>query len=169
MQRDIQLDRPAAYSSQPLAEGLRPNQAGTVAFHLLEPRAEPAAPEPSAPLICSCNQPRARRQSRVTVSGDTLSTAAVSCTFNPPKYRSSTTLAFRGWCWRRGSVLVRENTSRKLQIPQCRACHFCHGCQDSLHYLALRSRFFTRAVLRNALDSISVLIVKRAVGALQLE
>ena len=29
-------------------------------------------------------------------SADTLSTAAVSCTFNPPKYRSSTTLAFRG-------------------------------------------------------------------------
>ena len=72
-------------------------------------------------------------------------------------------------CWRRGSFLVRENAFRKLQIPQCRACHFCQGCQDSLHYLALRFCFFTRAVLRNALDSISVLIVKRAVGALQLE
>ena len=54
------------------------------------------APEPSAPPSCSNNQPRARRQSRVTVSTDTLSTAAVSCTFNPPKYRSSTILAFRG-------------------------------------------------------------------------
>ena len=45
------------------------------------------------------------------------------------------------WCWRRGSFLVRENASRKLQIPQCRACHFRQGCQDSLHYLALRFCF----------------------------
>jgi hypothetical protein len=36
----------------------------------------------------------------------------------------------------------------------------------TLHY---GSVFFTRAVLRNALDSISALFVKRAVGALQLE
>ena len=73
-----------------------PEPRRTYCFHLTGPSTTPDTPEPSAPLICSSNQPRARRQSRVTVSTETLSTAAVSSTLNPPKYRSSTTLAFRG-------------------------------------------------------------------------
>jgi hypothetical protein len=39
----------------------------------------------SQPAICDSSQPRARRQSLVTVSTETFSMAAVSSTLNPPK------------------------------------------------------------------------------------
>ena len=48
-----------------------------------------------SPRISRCSHALASRQSRMTVSGDTFSTDAVSSTLNPPKNRSSTTRLFR--------------------------------------------------------------------------
>ena len=47
-------------------------------------------------LSSRANHARARRQSRMTVWGDTPNASAASSTLNPPKNRNSTTFALRG-------------------------------------------------------------------------
>src|SRR5262245_11018924 len=58
------------------------------------------------------NQTFANCQSRITVMADTCSTSAVSSTLNPPKNRSSTTCACRGYsvarAWRASSRATRS-------------------------------------------------------------
>src|SRR5262245_50126005 len=54
-------------------------------------------------LISRLSQALTKFQSRMTVKGDTLRTAAVSSTLSPPKNRNSTTFPLRGSCLLRRS------------------------------------------------------------------
>ena len=86
-------------------------------------------------------------QSRITVTGETLSTSAVSSTLSPPKKRISTTCTLRGSS--RASAFIASSSATR-SVSRAAAHHGCLIQGNMLHAAAAFQVVSPRMLHQNA-------------------